>query len=547
MSFDITTRRVLAATVAVLMLAASGAGAQSHDQPRSATPLVGPTDAVYHDVDRLRTAGLLPAVLMGQRPFSISELSRLAALADSTLQADSARASRLSWAPDAISRLARAGSGSRLTGEASRLLGGGSGQLLVLQSSSPVRQIPFLGLGRSDALISTAAEHRAGLLMEEGVLAVAELGLWMGGGPLAVSASTRERLGADDPFGKRDVFELQTLSARLVLGNAALTIGRDQLHWAQAATGGLVLSANPRPVDQVILSMERPARMPWFLGALGPTRATLFVADMGGSQRFPNTKLSGYKITILPHDRLEIGASVLIQWGGDGAPALSFGETIRDHVPFLDAKGGGAIQVSNKLASLDGRLRLHDRTGLTVYGELAADDLDKGRKLLGMYEDGAQLLGLRLPSFGADGRWDLQVEARRTGLRFYNHHQFQSGLTVDGAIIGDPLGPNALAGGFQLRRGLGSTGGAGELEFAVGTERRSYDVWQTHYPPLEFERTEINAAEWRSRMALGLVLRDGAAYSYRARVAGERIANWSGTAGEVRWGVVSEFGMAVRF
>src|SRR5690606_20230859 len=51
MWLDITTPRVLAATVAVLTLAASGAGAQSHDQPRSATPLVGPTDAVYYDVD----------------------------------------------------------------------------------------------------------------------------------------------------------------------------------------------------------------------------------------------------------------------------------------------------------------------------------------------------------------------------------------------------------------------------------------------------------------------------------------------------------------
>src|SRR5690606_16897793 len=214
--------------------------------------------------------------------------------------------------------------------------------------------------------------------------------------------------------------------------------------------------------------MERPVRLPWILKYFGPTRATIFLADMGKRQHFPNSRLTGYKISIVPHDRFELGTSMLVQWGGDGSPEHTTGEILRDHLPFLSSRGGGAIEISNKLATMDGRLRLHDGTGFTIYGEIAADDLDKDRKWLGMYEDGAQLVGLRLPTFGPDGRWDFQAEARRTGLRFYNHHQFRSGLTVDGAIIGDPLGPNAMAGGMQLRRGLGETGSSGNVELAFG-------------------------------------------------------------------------------
>ncbi len=543
-----------------LTLVTSGANAQSLNGGSGATPFVPPNDAIYEDVVRLRTAGLLPGVVMGQRPYSAGEFARLANVGDSAFRAireaagqpDAtaalrSRAARLAWAQQSIARLAAAGSGSRLFNRESPFFGGGRGEILALQSSSPIRKVPYRGIGYNDGILSTAAEHRAGLLMEEGVVGVAETGLWMGAGPFAISVSTRERLGADDPFHERDVFELHSLSARLVVRNVAVTVGRDQLHWAQGVKGGFALSTNPRPMDQVVLGMERPVRLPWILKYFGPTRATIFLADMGKRQHFPNSRLTGYKISIVPHDRFELGTSMLVQWGGDGSPEHTTGEILRDHLPFLSSRGGGAIEISNKLATMDGRLRLHDGTGFTIYGEIAADDLDKDRKWLGMYEDGAQLVGLRLPTFGPDGRWDFQAEARRTGLRFYNHHQFRSGLTVDGAIIGDPLGPNAMAGGMQLRRGLGETGSSGNVELAFGMERRSYDEWRIVSSPFGFERTRVNPAEWRSRLALGLMLHEGGTYTYRLRIAGERIDNWSGRENVDRYGIVSEIGAFVRF
>lgn len=550
---------------ACLTLLPSGADAQSHIRAGGATPQVAPTDDRYRDVERLLAAGLLPDVIFGHRPFSAAEFSRLANLGDSTLSAlrrqaaaagapDAARqrVERLRWADAAIARLAAIGTAGRPLAERGvPVTSGGSAEVLLLHSSAPTRQVVYRGIGRSSGIIGSAIEHRGGLLVNEGMLAMGDLGLWAASGPLAISGRARARAGADDPFRGDDTRALavHALSARLVVKNAVLTVGRDQLHWAPGVVGGLALSTTPRPVDQVSLAMERPVRLPWLLRYAGPVRASAFLADLGPRQHFPNTRLSGYKVTILPHPRFELGSSILVQWGGRGSPEASTRDILRDHLPFLLSGGGGQIEVSNKLATLDGRLRLGNWAGgITIYGEAAVDDLDKERLIRGgVKEDGAQVVGIRIPALGADGRWDLTVEGRRTGYRFYNHHQFQSGYTVDGAIIGDPLGPNGSAVGVRVIRGLGETGGDGELELTLGAERRSMDRFRIVSDPFGFERVESHPAEWRQRAAIGWVGRRGSALTLRARIAGERITNWVGEEGVTRWGVVSEVGTSVRF
>src|SRR5690606_10661118 len=149
-------------------------------------------------------------------------------------------------------RLRQTGSGSAL-GSSRWISGGGHGSMLVLHSSSPARGVPYRGLGYSDAVISSAVSHRAGILVDKGTVGVGELVLWTGVGPIALSGSVRSRAGAGDPFADASgrAVSLHTLSARLVLGNAALTVGREQQHWAPGVEGGLTLSATARPVDQV--------------------------------------------------------------------------------------------------------------------------------------------------------------------------------------------------------------------------------------------------------------------------------------------------------
>lgn len=544
-----------------LTLLASGVNAQSHIGSGSATPYVHPADPVYRDIERLLTAGLLPATIFGQRPFSAREMARLASVADSTLQALRAqaaapvadidlhsRARRTDWADGAIRRLRSAAAGRPLAASG-WIEGGGRGQLLMLHSSSPARGIPYRGIGHNAGIISSAGTNRSGVLLDEGVVAVGDIGLWGAAGPLAISGSVRTRVGADDPFAGDDTspVRLQTISARLVVKNAALTVGRDQLHWAPMTTGGLALSTSVRPVDQVILTMERPVRIPWVSKLAGPVRAGIFLADLGESQYFPHTRLTGYKVTILPHDRFELGSSILTQWGGEGSPEASFGTILRDHFPFLSSRGGGTYEVSNKVATIDGRLRLSNRSGLTIYGEIATDDLDKQRIFRGMYDDGSQLVGLRLPAAGADGRWDLTLEARRTGLRFYNHHQFRSGLTVDGAILGDVLGPNGQAAYLSIVRGMGATGSDGGVEVMYAVERRSMDEWRIRSDPFGFEHVASHPAEWRNRLTVGWFGTRGSSTTFQARIAVERITNWAGEGEANRWGAVSELSTSVRF
>ena len=309
-----------------LTLMASGVDAQSHIGSGSATPYVNPTDPVYRDIDRLLAAGLLPGVIFGQRPFSAREIARLATVADSALQALRgqaaapvadidlhSRARRAAWADAAIERLRAAASGTPLT-SSGRIVGGGSGQLLLLQSSSPARGIPYRGIGHNDGIVSSAGVNRSGILLDQGVVAVGDIGLWGAAGPLAISGTVRTRVGEDDPFAGPDTRPLtvHTLSARLVVRNAALTVGRDQLHWAPMTTGGLVLSTSVRPVDQVYLTMERPVRIPWVSRLTGPVRAGLFVADLGEDRHFPHSRLTGYKVTFLPSSKRSCGRKVTL-------------------------------------------------------------------------------------------------------------------------------------------------------------------------------------------------------------------------------------------
>ncbi len=555
-------RRTLVLALAGVSSVATAAGAQRGD----ATPVVAATDRVYRDIERLLAAGLLADVMMGQRPFSVAEVARLARFGENALTAvraavddprssASARAAaharlrQLAWADQAVQQLATSGRIARLDRGRVQLRAGGGADLLLLHSTSPARAIPYLGLGVSDAIIASAAEHRSGLVVGRGEIAVGELGGWVGLGPVAIAGRGRGIVEAEGTRhgGNTGNAGIHTASARLLWGNAVVSVGREQLHWAQPAVGGLALSTSARPLGQLSIGMERPGRLPWFFAHLGPARGTAFIASLGRRQNFTNARLSGYKLSLLPHPRVELGATMLSQWGGEGAPEMRGWDVLRDHVPFLTPGGGGRLQVSNKLAAVDWRIRLSHRSGLTVYGEAAIDDLDRERLVSGMRQDGAQLLGVYLPHVGGDGRWSITVDGRRTGLRFYNHHQFTSGFSADGAILGDPLGPNARAVSISGTRDIGSGGVRGQIHIAATAERRSMDRYQILYPPLDFVRLETRPAEDRQRLTVGWMGAPRDRLSLRLGVSGERITGFGGTAGDQRWAAMSEAALSLGF
>ena len=198
------------------------------------------------------------------------------------------------------------------------------------------------------------------------------------------------------------------------------------------------------------LGTDTAVVLPWVLRYAGPFRFTAILADLGGTQVPPHARLAGWQATIHPWSRFELGVAVLAQTGGDGGPPATFLERLVDLVPVIDALAPqrADLQISNKLAGGNLRLRFPELSGLDFYYELQIDDFD-GRRLRSTFtDDAAHLLGLRLPFMVGDDQLVWRAEWHRTSIRLYEHAQFRSGVTYRERLIGNPLGPHAAAGYF---------------------------------------------------------------------------------------------------
>jgi hypothetical protein len=199
-------------------------------------------------------------------------------------------------------------------------------------------------------------------------------------------------------------------------------------------------------------------------------------ASLGDAQNFPGAQLYGYTVAILPTPRLELGFGLIDEMGGTGAPRLGLGERIKDLFPyvFLAISPSSDRQASNKIASAGARYHASWSRDLTIYYELDPDDFDVRRLASIYWQDSGHLLGAHLDRLTADGRFALDAQFQRTSLRLYEHGQFTAGVTYRDAIIGDPLGPNALAGYTTLSARLPRSW---TLSFTAALEARDSSVY----------------------------------------------------------------------
>lgn len=238
--------------------------------------------------------------------------------------------------------------------------------------------------------------------------------------------------------------------ARGTFRNVALQVGAEEHRWGQSPHGALFISGNTLPLPMFSLGTDTAITLPWWLRHAGRVRLTSFISDLGPSQRPPHARLAGWQASIQPWSRLELGVAVTAQTGGDGGPKASFLRRLIDLFPVIDALAPqhADLQISNKLAGGNLRLRFPELSGLDFYYELQIDDFD-GRRLRSSFEDdAAHLLGLRLPLQVGAGQLISRVEWHKTSLRLYEHSQYLSGSTYRQRIIGSPLGPHAAAGYF---------------------------------------------------------------------------------------------------
>ena len=68
----------------------------------------------------------------------------------------------------------------------------------------------------------------------------------------------------------------------------------------------------------------QPIQLPWILQALGPVKGQWFLSQLEEDRDIPEAKLSGIRLNIKPHPLVELGASRVVMFGGQGVPRVDF-------------------------------------------------------------------------------------------------------------------------------------------------------------------------------------------------------------------------------
>jgi len=502
-----------------------------------ATPRMAPGARVYADIDRLADAGLIDTIGVGARPYSRREVVRLLMEARRNLDRN---ASARPWAEDVI-----AADLARYETRQARAIDAASVDFAYLDS--PYRFIPADSNGAIDATVDPLASNRGGRPMADGATTVLETMHSATLGP-HVALSINPRFTADVERGGRSsqTVRVQSGGMNLLFGNLSIDIGREYALFGQAPAGGLLLSENAPPLDMVRLSTDRPAALPWLLRHLGPMQAAVFVADLGTShQVHAHSKLVGYHVEAHPHRRLELGLEVIDEMGGSGAPPARFVDRVADAIPIIDVafRPNSDFLFSNKLAGMDFHFRAPELAGLDLYAEGVVDDFDARRFHSTLFQDGGGIAGIALTCIVRCGRFGVRAEYHQTGIRFYTHTEFPSGVQNNGVILGDPLGPRGLGGYLTIdaeSRRFGTFALAGAYEVRSGNRYGSTEA-SSSGSGFRFVQIEHHPGEHRTRaMATWTPTSRTSPMTVRATLGVEQVANFAFVRGRNRTNALAQ-------
>jgi hypothetical protein len=201
----------------------------------------------------------------------------------------------------------------------------------------------------------------------------------------------------------------------------------------------MLLSTNARPFDLIKVGAAEQFTLPWIFEYLGPTKLTYFLGQLGSGGTFPYTKLTGLRFDFAPASFLEVGFSRVVQFNGDGRPAVGLG----DYIQILFGPGSdnpNSPLNNNTLMSVDLSLRLSNVSrylplfrDLEIYGELGWDDTCCNDIFIPLLPGG--YVGIYSPNLFGSAHTELRIEYAAT-----SKIQFNSGVYPDGyAFEGRPL------------------------------------------------------------------------------------------------------------
>ncbi|MEO6527825.1 MAG: capsule assembly Wzi family protein [Gemmatimonadaceae bacterium] len=544
----ISSLRRIYAIVLLLAVASLPASAQG-------TATLPSSDLVYRDLDRLSELGILDSVIIGQRPYSRREIGRIVRVARERANRMGEREVshlitdlELSIADGLLRRLetrfSREVDDVPSTDAVISLLDGVS--LVVSSTDAERRGFPASHSSPTEATTGSLLPRRLGEPLKPGTSTVLELAqrieptTWL-------AFTARERIQLYQPRDTTAALwsgDMLLAVARARVANVAVSLGREQLAWAQSTTDGLFFASDAPAVDQLSISSDRPFTLPGFLRRIGPVQATLVGANLGRSRARSGSKLLAYKVSVQPTAGSEIGATFLNHFGGEDGRSSGTLDRLIDFLPFIDIfrrhnyyDSTSTLDVSSdKVLGLDGRLRIGGLRGVLFTGELLIDDFDVHRlpKLLTGY--GSQTIGIILPRF-VSPLLSLKLTAAHMGILTYTHAELTNGTTTRGRLLGNELGPDAKAFGAQItwepipsarvsidgRRAIYSNAEYGA--FYADRDSSRYVV----------QKLSRSADETRDRIGATLLVQSEAGPALSLRFVGEEARNYRFLGGERRY------------
>ncbi|HET9620909.1 MAG TPA: capsule assembly Wzi family protein [Kofleriaceae bacterium] len=277
--------------------------------------------------------------------------------------------------------------------------------------------------------IALSCAYRAGRPCGNGDGAFGELDAAAGVGPwLAAVVGLRVHTGR---AAYTTGVEVDRAYVTAALGPIAVAAGRDVLVLGPAVRTVPSWGTNAPPLDQLRVATTRPLAIAPWLGV----EAVYVVGRLADPQTYPGSLVSIARGQLDLGDRVQLGATQLLELGGDGAPHLGPIDFVLEHVRRRDASAS-ASDSSNRRFGLDAALRLDALGGARVVYQIMFEDL-RAQPVSAIRFDADHALSLTT-------RW-ATLEWRRTGQRSYEHAPRVTGFTSGGFIVGDPLGPAAQA------------------------------------------------------------------------------------------------------
>jgi hypothetical protein len=242
----------------------------------------------------------------------------------------------------------------------------------------------------------------------------------------------------------RDQVRLLDAYAAWNFRSVQVSVGRQSLWWGPNRGGPLMYSNNADPMDMIRVSKTSPAKLPSFLGLLGPMRWDFFFGMMADHHFPADPAIHGQKISFKPTPNLEFGFSRTLIF-----KPVTLRKFMKGFVSVgsVNMDPGAPNDPGDRRGGFDFSYRIPGlRKWLIIYNDAMTDDdpspLSAPRRSI-------MNPGIYLPQIPKIPNLDLRVEAPfsdtpfvadRAGRFFYYNGGYRDAYTNGGELLGSWIG-----------------------------------------------------------------------------------------------------------